>query len=103
MHGIGGRTIEELANNMSVDEFLNWFLYYEVQPFGWDMIGLHVARIMHQFAAANSKHPTQFKEFILDFMPKDPQDEDEMQAAFAAWVALAESRQEITPDENPAD
>lgn len=96
--GIGGKTVKELADNMDVDEFLDWLMYYEVAPFGWDMIGLHVARIMHQFAAAHSKTPPNFNNYILDFMPKEEQDPEDMEAAFWAWVNLAKSRQEVAAD-----
>lgn len=77
---------------MSVDEFLDWFLYDEIEPFGWTIQNVQVARILHLvtsvFTPSNKARP-RFADFLLDFMPHEPQTPEEMMAAFAAWDAIA--------------
>lgn len=91
---------------MSVDEFLDWRLYDEIEPFGWAIQNVQVARILHLitsiYTPSNKPRP-RFADFILDFMPHEPQTLEEMMAAMRAWEAIANNpviAREPTGDNN---
>jgi len=68
--GIGGRTVEELSDTMSVDEFLTWGAYMTIEPFGDDRADWRNAMAMALQANMNrkkGKSPTPVHKFLLKF------------------------------------
>lgn len=49
-HGIGGRTVEELSETMSLEEFLRWMAFAALEPFGEERQDWRVAMLMAQQA-----------------------------------------------------
>ena len=47
-YGIGGRTVEELIDVMTVEEFLRWMAFFSLEPFGDDRADWHNAMILAQ-------------------------------------------------------
>lgn len=69
-YGIGGRTVQELSDTMTVNEFLRWAAFSSLEPFGDDRNDWHFARLLEQQFNMNrgkgkaSKPP---KAFLLQF------------------------------------
>lgn len=54
-YGIGGRTVEELNERMTLDEFIGWMAFSALEPFGDDRADWHNAMILAQQANMNRK------------------------------------------------
>lgn len=54
-NGIGGRTVEELNETMTVDEFLTWAAYMTIEPFGDDRADWRNAMSLAMQANMNRK------------------------------------------------
>jgi hypothetical protein len=52
-YGIGGRTVEELFDVMSGNEFFYWMAFSALEPFGDDRANWHNAMILSQQANMN--------------------------------------------------
>lgn len=52
-HGIGGRTVEELSDNMTMPEFLTWAAFFNLEPRGDERADWHMAMILSQQANMN--------------------------------------------------
>jgi hypothetical protein len=69
-YGIGGRTVQELSDEMTVDEFLRWAAFSSLEPFGDDRNDWHFARLLEQTYNMNrgkSKASKPAKAFLLEF------------------------------------
>ena len=54
-YGIGGRTVEELFDTMSGNEFFYWLAFSALEPFGDDRADWRNAMILSQQANMNRK------------------------------------------------
>lgn len=67
--GIGGRSVSELNETMTVDEFLRWNAYFQLEPSGgWQWLESMVAALMALIANVNRKKGSksyQAKRFML--------------------------------------
>ena len=89
-HGIGGRTVAELNETMTVDEFLLWAVYMQMEPFGDDRADWRNAMAMAQVANMNRKRgsgPIAVHKFLPRFgsRKRRAQTMEEMSAALDAW------------------
>lgn len=69
-YGIGGRTVQELSDVMTVDEFLRWAAFSALEPFGDERTDWHFARLMEQQFNMNrgkGKSSKPAKVFLLQF------------------------------------
>jgi len=69
-YGIGGRTVQELSDVMTVDEFLRWAAFSSLEPFSDDRNDWHFARLMEQQYNINrgkGKASKPAKAFLLQF------------------------------------
>ena len=69
-YGIGGRTVQELSDTMTVNEFLRWAAFSSLEPFGDDRNDWHFARLMEQQFNMNrgkGKASKPAKAFLLKF------------------------------------
>jgi hypothetical protein len=69
-YGIGGRTVAELDECMSTDEFLRWMAFFSLEPFGDDRADWHNAMILAQTYNMNrkkGKRPMTPDKFRLQF------------------------------------
>lgn len=86
--GVGGRTVAELNETMTVSEFLRWAVYAEMYPFGLD--DLNFGRLLHMLASIYSpkgKSP-KLKEFVLGDIPENTPDQDELEAKMDALTRM---------------
>jgi hypothetical protein len=63
---LGGRTIAELKEVMSSDEFTDWMAYYQISPFGDYRQDIQAALVASTIANANAPKGKVYK--ITDFM-----------------------------------
>lgn len=72
-YGIGGRTVEELNDGMTVDEFLRWAAFSSLEPFGDGRADWHFAQLMAQQFNLNrgKKGSKSAKSFLLHFQQQD--------------------------------
>lgn len=69
-YGIGGRTVQELSDTMTVNEFLRWAAFSSLEPFGDERNDWHFARLMEQQFNMNrgkGKASKPAKAFLLQF------------------------------------
>lgn len=91
-HGIGGRTVAELADAMDVEEFLTWAAYAQVEPFGEERQDWRNAMLLAMQANMNRPKgappipPARFLPRFEAGMPKKKTPE-EIRAALTAWGA----------------
>lgn len=52
-HGIGGRTVEELIEVMTYDEYITWAAFFSLEPRGDERADWHTAMVMAQQANMN--------------------------------------------------
>lgn len=52
-HGIGGRTVEELAKTMPEEEFFTWAAFFSLEPRGDERADWHTAMVLGQQANMN--------------------------------------------------
>ena len=66
---LGGRTIAEWQEVMSSEEFVDWQIYYEMNPFGPKRDDFNAALIARTIAQANAPKGKRFqlKDFLLEF------------------------------------
>jgi hypothetical protein len=88
-YGIGGRTVEELNERMTLDEFIGWMAFSALEPFGDDRADWHNAMILAQQANMNrkkGKSPYTPDRFLLRFRQqrKPTQSMDDMKSALMA-------------------
>lgn len=88
-HGIGGKTVAELNDNMTIDEFMLWAVYMQMEPFGDDRADWRAAMQMAQTANMNrgrSKAPIPVTKFLPKFGRgrRRAQTMEEMEAALNA-------------------
>jgi len=80
-NGIGGRTVLQLADNMTVDEFIDWQAYYTIEPFGTE--NLNAARQLHLLYQINSRKGASIpsvESMTLGDRPKPPVSAEEVAA-----------------------
>jgi hypothetical protein len=79
--GIGGQTVDELNNTMTVDEFYDWLAYHTIEPLGTD--NLNAARELQLLMQINSRKgasvPT-VEKIKLGNPPKPPASPDQIAA-----------------------
>jgi hypothetical protein len=75
---LGGRTIAEWQEVMSSEEFVDWQLYYETNPFGPKRGDMQAAIVASTIANVNAPKGKKYavKDFLLEFKP--PRDRDAM-------------------------
>ena len=88
-YGIGGRTVDELIDVMTVDEFLRWMAFFSLEPFGDDRADWHNAMILAQQYNMNrkkGKRPLSPDRFRLQFrhVTKPAQSLEHMEMALRA-------------------
>jgi hypothetical protein len=69
-YGIGGRTVQELSDGMTVSEFLRWAAFSSLEPFGDEREDWHFARLLEQaynMHRGKSKSRKPAKSFLLEF------------------------------------
>jgi flagellar basal body rod protein FlgB len=65
---LGGRTVAEWQEVMSSEEFVDWQLYYQLNPFGTYRADLHAGIIASTIANVNAPKGRRYKS--KDFMPE---------------------------------
>ena len=88
-YGIGGRTVEELIDVMTVEEFLRWMAFFSLEPFGDDRADWHNAMLLAQNYNMNRKKGKRVMtpdRFLLKFKSVDRQSQsmEQMEMALAA-------------------
>jgi hypothetical protein len=79
--GIGGQTVGELNNTMTVDEFYDWLAYHSIEPLGTD--NLNAARELQLLMQINSKKGASIppvEKIKLGNPPKSPASPDQIAA-----------------------
>ena len=74
-YGIGGRTVKELFDEMSDNEFFYWMAFSALEPFGDDRADWRNAMLLAQQANMNrNKGKPAYKpdKFLLKFQTKRP-------------------------------
>lgn len=87
--GIGGRTVAELNETMTVGEFLRWEAYTEMYPFGYD--DLNFGRLLHMLAsiyAPKGKTP-KLRDFLMGIFPETPPDAADLEVKMAQVARIA--------------
>lgn len=64
---LGGRTVAEWKEVMSVNEFFEWQAYYEIQPFGPYRDDVDAAIVASTIANANTGKKYSYKDFMPIF------------------------------------
>lgn len=92
--GIGGRTVAELNETMTVGEFLRWQAYADMYPFGYDDV--NTGRLLHLWTSIYSPKGSRPKleDFILGKIPKEQATIEELEAKMDALA------QRIQPHED---
>ena len=87
-YGIGGRTVEELNERMTLDEFIGWMAFSALEPFGDDRADWHNAMTLAQQANINRKKGRRAyspDKFLLKFRNERPgQNIQQMEMALKA-------------------
>ena len=89
-NGIGGQTVQELTEKMSIDEFCQWRTYASFEPLPSDRIEYQISMLRYSLIAANSpknKKPD-IKKFVPSWRPKGLAGADEIKQK-AEQMALA--------------
>jgi len=92
--GIGGHTVAELNETMTVGEFLRWQAYEDMYPFGYDDV--NTGRLLHLWASiypSKGSRP-KLEDFILGKIPKEQATIEELEAKMDALA------QRIQPHED---
>lgn len=87
--GIGGQTVAELNETMTVREFLRWAAYAEMYPFGLD--DFNFGRLLHLLASIYAPKGSKPKlpDFLLGKLPGDVPTAEELEAKLDALAAKA--------------
>jgi len=85
--GIGGRTVAELNQTMTVGEFQRWQAYDVMYPFGRDDVNF--GRLLHLLASIYSPKGSKPKlpDFMLGSLPAETPTADELEAKLDALIA----------------
>jgi len=93
--GIGGRTVGELNNTMTVDEFLRWETYDQINPIGYT--DLQFGWLRQLLASIYSrKGSPDLKRFLLGDWPEDTPDLADLETKLDKLEAATGGQ----PDEN---
>ena len=93
-NGIGGRTVAELNENMTVAEFARWEAFDQFFPVGYD--DLHFARLMQLLASIYSKpgNSPKVADFLLGELPEAPPTPEQLAEKFNTLAMLGGAHRE---------
>ncbi len=86
---IGELDIEKMLDGLTVDQFLSWMAYYNVEPFGEERADLRSAIVACQIVNVNipkGKKRAKVADFMPDFKPKKQQSVKEMAGIFRMFA-----------------
>lgn len=88
-HGIGGRTVEELDETMTVEEFLTWAAYIALEPFPESRMDIHAAEnLAHRHNTHIKRRRKPLDYFHRWYKPPRPDmTMEQMEHAFRAQLA----------------
>lgn len=88
--GIGGQTVEELSDTMSVSEFLRWQAYDELRTIGNSNLDLLFGSLKWLLASIYSPkgRTPKLKDFLLGDWPEAAPTSDELEARLDTLATL---------------
>lgn len=80
--GVGGRTVDQLNENMTVSEFLRWKAYDQMFPMGFT--DLQFGKLRHLLASIYSQkgHEPKLNDYLLGELPEKEVTPEELEAKF---------------------
>lgn len=90
--GIGGRTVAELNETMTVNEFLRWQAYDRLHPFGRD--DLNFGRLLHLLASvyAPKGNKPRLADFMIGRLPESEPTIEELETKLNALATRANNQ-----------
>lgn len=98
-HGIGGRTVQELMDTMTVDEFCEWRTLLSFQPLPIDRLEWQSSMLRYTLSQVNSKKKLDPMKFVAKWQPKGLATAEEIQAKLE-YTAMAMGAEWESPNGN---
>ena len=89
---LGGRTVNELKEVLTAEEFMNWRAYFDLHPFGFMRDNIHsasIASIMANAHRGKNQKPFRLNDFLI--MPKQ---DDGLPDVIKTMISMAKPKKQ---------